>query len=562
MCGIAGIISRNKFVDKKIVSFALNKMLHRGMDDINIYYNGYNVAFGYIRLAIRGLDKSFSQPIIHNDYVAFGNGEVYSKNGKSINNDDCDLLPLIMDVPKMLTKIYNVYDADFALSIYDKDKNTFYLARDYFGIKPLFCSWIDDDTLAFASEIKGLLMMIGKPEYDEKTIMDYLLFGYSLREKTFYKNIFKLEPRTIFKWNLNNNHKRYFQANLNIKYRDNQQSILDCLSVAVKNRLISDKKISSHLSGGSDSSLIAHIAKNRLNYYTAFYDNNDFDYQNASFIAKKLNLNQIKIKLNPRFNLKNIISVLDCPVMSTGAFVPYQIAKKANKNGVKVLLAGQGADELFLGYTRFSNILNTKDSIDLFCQLINSDLNLLCKLFNIKISNIYNIYLKNIPKTNHLLFAQKFYINNFLTSLLHIEDHTHMNFNIENRVPFLSLPIIKYIKKSGVDKECNKMDIKYSHKLLNSCTLENNALNQKNNMNLKMNDYLKNVDYTTFFKNRVFDNFDYDFFRNCICNLDNLAKNELFVIWFIVNLNEWYNYFKFSKKINLEGWILNGLFVS
>ena len=106
------------------------------------------------------------------------------------------------------------------------------------------------------------------------------------------------------------------------------------------------------------------------------------------------------------------------------------------------------------------------------------------------------------------------------------------------------------------------MDIKYSHKLLNSFTLENNALNQKNNMNLKMNDYLKNVDYTTFFKNRIFDNFDYDFFRNCICNLDNLTKNELFVIWFIVNLNEWYNYFKYYKKINLKGWILNGLFVS
>ena len=83
------------------------------------------------------------------------------------------------------------------------------MARDYFGVKPLFYSWIDNDTLAFASEIKGLLMLIERPEYDEKTIMDYLLFGYSLNEKTFYKNVFKLEPRTIFKWNLNNN-KRAF----------------------------------------------------------------------------------------------------------------------------------------------------------------------------------------------------------------------------------------------------------------------------------------------------------------------------------------------------------------
>lgn len=199
MCGIAGIISRNKSVDKNIVESALNKMLHRGMDDINIYYNGYNVAFGYIRLAIRGLDNTYSQPIVHNNYIAFGNGEVYNRNGKPINANQCDLLSIISDIPKKLTKIYDNYDADFALSIYDKNKNTFFLARDYFGVKPLFYSWIDNDTLAFASEIKGLLMLIERPEYDEKTIMDYLLFGYSLNEKTFYKNVFKLEPRTIFK---------------------------------------------------------------------------------------------------------------------------------------------------------------------------------------------------------------------------------------------------------------------------------------------------------------------------------------------------------------------------
>ena len=110
MCGIAGIISRNKSVDKNIVESALNKMLHRGMDDINIYYNGYNVAFGYIRLAIRGLDNTYSQPIVHNNYIAFGNGEVYNKNGKPINANQCDLLSIISDIPKKLTKIYDNYD--------------------------------------------------------------------------------------------------------------------------------------------------------------------------------------------------------------------------------------------------------------------------------------------------------------------------------------------------------------------------------------------------------------------------------------------------------------------
>lgn len=81
-------------------------------------------------------------------------------------------------------------------------------------------------------------------------------------------------------------------------------------------------------------------------------------------------------------------------------------------------------------------------------------------------------------------------------------------------------------------------------------------------MNLKMNEYLKNIDYCIFFENKVFDNFDYEFFEKCIHKLDSLTKNELFVIWFVVNLNEWYNCFKFSKKIDLKGWIFNGLFVS
>lgn len=217
---------------------------------------------------------------------------------------------------------------------------------------------------------------------------------------------------------------------------------------------------------------------------------------------------------------------------------------------------------LFLGYSRFLNIININNTNDLFQQLINSDLNLLCKLFKINIADVFNIYIKNIPETNCLLFAQKFYINNFLTSLLHIEDHTHMNFNIENRVPFLSLPMIKFIKQYGVCKDGNKMDIKYTHKILNSCAITNNNLNKKNNMNLKMNEYLKNIDYCIFFENKVFDNFDYEFFEKCIHKLDSLTKNELFVIWFVVNLNEWYNCFKFSKKIDLKGWIFNGLFVS
>ncbi len=549
MCGIVGIVSNNKKnIKPERVKKALQKISHRGPDDMNMYSDDH-ISFGYVRLAIRGLDKNHNQPIKFDNFISFANGEVYSKDNNKIDSNINDLKPLIKDIINDEIDVYDRYDADFAISIYNKEDKSIILARDYFGVKPLFYTWIDEETLLFSSEIKGLFVLLNNNyEYDNDSILDYLLFGYPLYKKTIYKNIFRLEPRTIFKWNLVTNEKKIIKKELNIKYRNKTISPVNYLERAIKNRLISDRNVGAHLSGGYDSSLIAYCSKNSINYYSGYYNKTDNDYIFSNLISKDINIKPKMIHLKDNINLKKFINILDAPVMSTGVFVPYQIALNANRDNVRVLLAGQGSDELFLGYSRFNEIRKVHSKEELFIELINSDLNMINKLFmNLDIQKKYkNLFLSN----NYLEEAQRFYIDNFLTELLHIEDHVHMNFSIENRTPYLGLDIVNFIKKYGINIKCNKGDIKKIH------TDKSTALTKrksKENMNKSIKDVINKEELNNIIESKIFNNFNYELLKKYIDNLDNLTKKEQYTIWFIYNINVWYKEKKFSKKITLGG---------
>lgn len=504
MCGICGIVTK-KMSSKYIVKVkeGLEEIRHRGPDDINVFHDA-NIVFGYVRLAIRGpINKQYNQPIINDNIIAFGNGEFYSKDGKEIGQDTNDLIPLVNELVTNEGKIYDKIDADFAISCYDRKNKIFYLARDFYGVKPLYIAWLDNQTLAFSSEIKALKRMSEREyEFDEKTILDYLIFGYQLEQNTFYKDITTLPPANILKWDLKNGtitNCNYTKNRMKFNYTNvnNNSEIYDEINKSIMLRLKSDQKVGFHLSGGMDSSLIVYLAHSNIREaqkcFTAYINKQDNDLIYSKRICKELKCKQYIMKMKKN-NYNELTNVLDTPIMSTGDFVPLKIAELGKKQKVKVMLEGQGADELFLGYSRFKEINNKLSLSKVIDILNNSDINLLKKLFKINVSynDINSIYNKNFINGNsNIEKAHLFYIRNFLQELLRIEDHVHMKYSIENRVPFLSLYIRNWLNnnKIVINNTSNKLAEYNVHKKINSLLINRKT---KENLNGSLNDELIN----------------------------------------------------------------------
>ena len=569
MCGICGIVTKKLNNDYSVlVKEGLNEIKHRGPDDV-IVFQDEHIAFGYVRLAIRGeINPQFNQPIITKDIVAFGNGEVYLKNDKEVDTNKNDLLPLVEELVTKEENIYKNIDADFAISCYDKENKIFYLARDFFGVKPLYIAWIDGETLAFASEIKALKkIMKNKLQVNKNTILDYLIFGYQLENNTFYNNIFTVSPGSVFKWDLKNDKKvtkNYVDEMLELKYTnsENNKSIYQEINKSILARLQSDQKLGFHLSGGMDSSLIVYLSHQKMaqkECFTAYREQDDNDLIYSKKICNKLKCKQHIIKMEKQNNYNELIKILDTPIMSTGDFVPLKIAEAGYREKVKVLLEGQGADELFLGYSRFKEINNTMNLNDVVSILNNSEISLLQKLFKLDVSvkEINNVYIRMLEKgENNIEKAQRFYIRNFLQELLRIEDHVHMNYSIENRVPFLSLYIRNWLNNNElvINQNSNKMAEYNVHKEINSILVKRK---KKENLNGSLNDELIEIlkEYKQIInENKIFEQFDYEIMNELLTEekIKQMSKKEAFLLWHIYNLCIWYRENSYTQKININ----------
>ena len=568
MCGICGIVTM-KMQDnyKAKVKSGLRKLYHRGPDDINVFCDN-NVVLGYVRLAIRGnLNEQYNQPIKYHNIVAFGNGEVYLENNKTVDSSKNDLLPLVKGIVDYEGEIFKNFDADFSIGCYDKANKKFYLARDFFGVKPLFFYFNDNETIFFASEIKALLDMIDtKIIINQKTILDYLMFGYPLEDNTFYKDIYTISPGSILIFDLNNKkleYKKYFKKYFYPKYtnKENNKSIFEEIKLSVNSRLISEQKLGFHLSGGQDSSLIVYLSHEKLykqHCFTAYINKKDNDLKYSKRICKNLNCKQhiIQIKNN---NYEELIKVLDTPIMSSGDFVPLKLAQIASKNKIKVLLEGQGADELFLGYSRFKEIKEKMNLHELITVLNNVDINLLIKIFKLDITpyELTKLYFKYfIEGDTNIAKAQYFYVRNFLQELLRVEDHVHMYYSIENRVPFLSLNIRNWLNNNEIiiNQKSNKNAEYNVHTKMNTVLVERTG---KENLNGSLNKELlrnRNKFKKILNNEEIFTNFDYPLINSLLVKekIVKLNKKEAFLLWHIYNLCIWYSKNKFKTKICLK----------
>src|SRR3989344_3518963 len=274
MCGIVGIINPTR---KSAIQNMAKAIYHRGPDDAGFFVDEY-VALGVRRLSVIDLVGG-KQPISSNDgrFTIIFNGEIYNyKELKSELGDykfktDSDTEVVLVGFLKWGTEILPRLRGMFAFSIYDAKEKQIFLARDFFGIKPLYYL-IDDmrsDVIAFSSEIKSFLTLPAfKPEVNDQAIFNYLSFQYNPLEETFFKSIFKLPPAHFMKIDINTKKtemKRYWQFEFkpdnSLDEVKTAKEVLEVMEDSVSHHLIADVTIGSFLSGGIDSSIIATLMK-------------------------------------------------------------------------------------------------------------------------------------------------------------------------------------------------------------------------------------------------------------------------------------------------------------
>ncbi len=371
MCGIAGIIG-NPRSKKETIKKMVDAITHRGPDDDG-YFSDPFVTFGMRRLSIIDLGGG-KQPIENEtgSLVVVFNGEIYNYQelydeliGKGhtfrTKSDTEVLLHLYEEEGEaMLTKLRGM----FAFSIYDKTTKELFIARDYFGIKPLYYLVKDDKIVAYGSEIKSLLHYPGfKREVNNDAVYNYLSYQYNPLEETFFKGIWKLPPASYLKIKMdgtkqNVSQNTYWSYKFALPETDEKKlkaEVLSGLEDSVKAHMVSDVPVGSFLSGGIDSaSIVALMSKNtqqKVSTFTIGFDKVS-ELKEAKQMADFIGTDHHEILLKSDeylAALPNIVWHFDEPVADPSAVALYFLAKEARKH-VKVVLSGEGADELFGGY--------------------------------------------------------------------------------------------------------------------------------------------------------------------------------------------------------------------
>jgi len=397
MCGISGFFSIKNRINLKRYYDAHLKLAHRGPDDEGFHVRVNNEIFdccgydsisslkelthitdnkeaelvlGHRRLSILDLSSLGHQPYNYKNLSITYNGEIFNyielreelKNAGYEFETECDTEVFLKAYDYWGKNCFVKFIGMFAASIFDHDNNEICLVRDVFGIKPLYYSTFENNLL-FASEMKFFhefdsIFRIA----DEKTLFDFL--AYRLKdygENTFFKHINQLNPGDFLVFNGKDFIIENYGKNLPEEERfKNSEEIRNYINESIRIHMRSDVTVGISLSGGIDSSIISSViasGEERLNSYSAVYEN-DSDHDESKYI--KTTLNRYGDKINPKFitpdsenafsNLDNIIYHMDEPFTYLGLIMHYMIYKRANEDNVRVMLGGQGGDELFGGY--------------------------------------------------------------------------------------------------------------------------------------------------------------------------------------------------------------------
>lgn len=378
MCGIVSIHSSGSPLtdSEDIIKDMMETIKHRGPDGNGTHHIPNQAILGHLRLAIIDLAHG-KQPIVSQDnrFSLIFNGEIYnylelrqnlSQQGvhfETFSDTEVLLRMLILYGSDALKKLNGM----FAFIFHDKETNRWLAARDPFGIKPLYFTEIEEH-LIFASEIKALL---AHPKVhtkrNDKALHQYLAFQMCLDEETLFTGIKKILPGQIIsgKGHQIDEKNTYWDTNFKIDTDHTEDYFLDrirlTLEDSVRLQLRSDVPVGSHLSGGIDSSLVSLLAANQSDgplplFHGRFSESVEYDESEYAKIISEQSGGEL-LQVVPTAqefvdHLPRLIYALDEPVAGPGLFPQFAVSKLAKEN-VKVVLGGQGGDEIFGGYARY-----------------------------------------------------------------------------------------------------------------------------------------------------------------------------------------------------------------
>ena len=520
MCGIAGIshLSRLKIRGLERYLAIMNKLqAHRGPDGEGMWtHPGDFVGFGHRRLSIIDLHTG-AQPITDSagNTICY-NGEIYNylELRQELGGYDfrtrSDTEVILAAYQKWGVDCVDHLRGMFAFAIWDEERQQLFCARDNFGIKPFYYAFVDG-ILYFASEAKAILPFLPSIETDREALKEYLVFQFCLDDRTLFEGVKQLPPAHYLLVKNGKVHvRRYWEVYYHLDFdhtanyfAERLRALLDD-SVTVHTR--SDVPVGAYVSGGIDSSAVASLAAGVRNgeefkaftgkfSYSSLYD--ESKYARALTDMKGMTLHQIDITSQDFIDsIRKIIYHLDYPVAGPGSFPQYHVSKLAARHR-KVVLGGQGGDEIFGGYARYliayfeqciksaidgtmhnGNFIVTYESIipnlvslrnykplikefwkeGLFEEIDRRYFRLVNRAPGLEKEIIWHelgdyrpfetfrtlFNGSNVQKESYFDRMTHFDFKTLLPALLHVEDRMSMAHSLESRVPLIDRPLVEF----------------------------------------------------------------------------------------------------------------------
>jgi asparagine synthase (glutamine-hydrolysing) len=376
MCGIAGIVSLSREPIPELEA-RLHRMSdtirHRGPDGEGFWtHSNLSVGLGHRRLSIIDLTTGDQPMTDRADNWIILNGEIYNYRdlrdelGPETFRTTSDTEVILAGYRRWGRDVVAHLRGMFSFAIWDESRRELFCARDRFGMKPFYHATVDG-TFYFASEVKALLPFLEAIETDRDALKDYLAFQVCLNGKTLFANVRELPPgHVLIVGNRAPQLSRYWDVRFELDMSHDaaffEQELRERMADSVRAHLVADVPVGLYVSGGLDSAIVAALAADEhpgsdfAAFTGAFALGPDYDerrYARELAEAKGLRLHELEISVDDFLSsIRDVIYHLDYPVAGPGAFAQFMVSRMAAAQR-KVVLGGQGGDELFGGYARY-----------------------------------------------------------------------------------------------------------------------------------------------------------------------------------------------------------------
>lgn len=379
MCGIASILSLS--LDRSSQERSIKKMIstlnHRGPDGWGLYLS-QDIALGHTRLSIIDLSGG-NQPMRSDRYVISYNGEIYNYielRNELINrgihfNTNSDTEVILKSFEVYGTGALTKFNGQFAFLLWDKEEKRLIIARDRFGIRPLYILKYNN-SYHFASEMKAFDTIEGyHRNFNIHNLFDHALYWNTINDNTIFKNIRSLSAGTyeIYKPGKNPTKQRFYEIGESQCCSPSNgdsavEEFIELLEDSVRLRLRSDVPVANYLSGGIDSSVVTHLTalhnNGSIKTFSIAFEDKDYDestYQKE--MVSRINSDHTEINVDYKLideNFLDAVYYFERPVFRTAPVPMYLLSKKVQEKGIKVVLTGEAADEILFGYDSYKEL--------------------------------------------------------------------------------------------------------------------------------------------------------------------------------------------------------------